>query len=300
MIVVFCCGLIIGWLSTYFFVKTIIKPLEKLKSNLTNINYNNLGIRLLEKGQGEEVDSLSATFNQLLASLQQAFSFQKDFVHYASHELRTPLAAMVSLTENSMSKPLSVEELQETFKELYQQQKNLADITNSLLVLSDNKNNFNNLDYPAIRLDEMVFRSVEIIKNIYPDAQIEVNLEGELSNENSLLISANEPLILMAFNNLLKNALQYATDSKVILIVNSTQNGKEVRFLNAGKPFDDNEKEKLFTPFFRGSNATAVKGHGLGLPLVRQIIQQHKASITYIHNDGFNEFKIIFPGSGEH
>ena len=151
------------------------------------------------------------------------------------------------------------------------------------------------MDYPQIRLDELVFRTVEIIQALYPEAQIEVNLEGELLNENSLLIHANEPLILMAFNNLLKNAVQYSTDGKVTLIVNSTRSGKEIRFLNAGNSVPEEQKEKIFTPFFRASNASIAKGHGLGLSLVKQIIQLHKAIITYAHKDGLNEFKIVFP-----
>jgi signal transduction histidine kinase len=294
MIAVYFCGLIIGWITIYFFVKKVIYPLERLKNSLTNINYTNLDARLPVKGQGNEVDSLSITFNELLSRLQQAFNFQKDFVHYASHELRTPLATMVSLTENSLNKTLTSDETKEVLKELFYQQKNLTNITNSLLVLSDYKGNSNNIEYPEIRLDELVFRSVEIIKNIYPDADIAVNLEGDLANESSLLVQANEPLILMAFNNLLKNAIQYSVDKKVSITINTIEEVKEITFQNAGNPLSEEESERIFTPFYRGSNATPVRGYGLGLPLVKQIVLHHKASITYSYKGGLNGFKIVF------
>jgi len=294
VLTVYFAVLAIIWLCTYFFVKKIMHPLEKLKTNLANVNYNNLDFRLRETGQGEEVDSLSATFNQMLYRLQEAFDFQKDFIHYASHELRTPLAAMVSITENSMKKPLSNEQMKNILGVLYNQQKNLANITNSLIVLSDNKNNSHALAYPKIRLDELLFKSVEIIKNIHPEAEIEINLEGELLNENALLINANEPLMLVAFNNLVQNAHQYSKNGKVTIVVSSTGLNKEIRILNPGNPFGQDEKEKIFTPFYRASNTGIVKGHGLGLPLVKQIIQLHKAEITYSYINDFNEFKITF------
>jgi two-component system sensor histidine kinase ArlS len=294
MIAVYCLGLIIGWLATYFFVKRMIRPLESLKKNLKKISYNNLGTRFPEKGQGEEVDSLSADFNQMLIRLEKSFNYQRDFMHYASHELRTPLAAMVSLTENSINTAKNTEEMIDILRKLYQQQKNLTDITNSLLLLSGNKDDLDTEKYPKVRLDEMIFKSVDIIKSIFPDAQIDVNLEGEFSNETTLLIHSNEPLILMAFNNLLKNALQYSEGRKVSIIIKVSETEKEVQFLNAGNSFGSHEKEKIFTPFYRASNAASVKGHGLGLPLVKQIMQLHKATINYSYEKNMNIFKVVF------
>lgn len=189
MITVYCLGLILGWLATYFFVKKVIQPLEVLKTKLKNINYNNLDTRLPEKGQGEEVDSLSINFNQMLIRLEQSVGFQRDFIHYASHELRTPLAAMVGLTENSLNADRTSEEYKEILRKLFNQQKNLTDVTNSLLLLSDNTTATNGQEYPKVRLDELVFKSVEIIKNIFPNAKIEVNLAGDFSNENLFLQS---------------------------------------------------------------------------------------------------------------
>jgi len=294
MIIVYCFGVLIGWIVTYFFVKRIISPLDSLKHKLNNINYNNLHLRLPVTGQGEEVNSLSANFNQMLGRLEQSFSFQKDFVHYASHELRTPLAAMVGLTENSMNNPKAGEQSQEVLKQLLNQQKNLTDITNSLLLLSGDKIRLNGHEYPMIRLDELIFHAIEITKDLFPDAKIEMNLEGEPSNENLLLIHANEPLILMGFNNLLKNALQYSTDNRVAVIMTVTEQQKQVQFINEGNFFSGEEKEKLFTPFYRGPNAATVKGHGLGLALVKQIMELHHASIAYSYVNQTNIFTITF------
>jgi len=294
MITVYFLGLVIGWLATYFFVKKVIQPLEILKSKLKNINYNNLDTRLPEEGQGEEVDSLSVNFNQMLIRLEQSVGFQRDFIHYASHELRTPLAAMVSLTDHSINTDRTPQEYKVILQKLFQQQKNLTDVTNSLLLLSDSATATNGKEYPKVRLDELVFKSVEIIENRFPSAKIEVNLEGDFSNESFLLIHANEPLMLMAFNNLLKNALQYSPENKVGIVIRIGEKEKEVQFLNQGNSLSAEEKEKVFTPFYRGSNAITVKGYGLGLPFVKQIVRVHGASINYSYHENINVFAISF------
>ncbi|WP_315823305.1 HAMP domain-containing protein [Paraflavitalea speifideaquila] len=104
LLIVYFAGLALGWMATYLFVKNVLRPLYVLKDNLQKVTSDNLHTRLTQSGQGEEVDSLAASFNQMMERLQQAFSIQKDFVHYASHELRTPITAMVSMTENALSK----------------------------------------------------------------------------------------------------------------------------------------------------------------------------------------------------
>lgn len=293
MIIVYFSGLIVGWTATYFFVKRVISPLESLKNNLQNINSANLDIRLKHEGQGEEVNSLATNFNKMLERLQQSFSIHKDFVHYASHELRTPLTAMIGITENSLDQDLNVEQHRQALEQLYQQQQNLTDITNSLLLLSDYKM-ITERDYPSVRLDELLFRSVEIIQALFPNAMIEVNFEGEATTEESLMVNANVPLLTMAFNNLLKNAIQYSTNKKAIVVIRLVENDKQLIFLNMGAPLSPLEEQMLFTPFYRASNASSTRGNGLGLPLVKQIAELHKATVSFYREREFNVFCFSF------
>lgn len=293
MIIVYFAGLIVGWTATYFFVKRVINPLESLKSNLQNINSANLDIRLKQEGQGEEVNSLAARFNQMLERLQQSFSIQKDFVHYASHELRTPLTAMIGITENALGRDLNAQQYRQALEQLYLQQQNLTGITNSLLLLSDYKI-ITEQEYPRVRLDELLFRSVEIIQVLFPNSLIEVNFEGEAAEEETLMIHANVPLLTMAFNNLLKNALQYAGDGKAIVIVRLMENSKKLIFKNLGEPLSAEEESLMFTPFYRASNATGIKGNGLGLPLVKQITELHRGNVSYCREGGYNLFCLEF------
>lgn len=199
---------------------------------------------------------------------------------------------MVGITESALAKKISSEECQALLNKLYSQQQNLTSITNSLLLLSDRQ--VVDKEYPKIRLDELVFRSVEINQNLFPEVQIQVFLEGETQNEESLLIRANEPLLVMAFNNLLKNAIQYSTDNTAIVTIRFGQHINEVEFRNKGKLFTDEETKMIFTPFYRDSNSKNIKGHGLGLALVKQIADIHAAKVKYSIDGSFNVFNFQF------
>ncbi|WEK33568.1 MAG: HAMP domain-containing sensor histidine kinase [Candidatus Pseudobacter hemicellulosilyticus] len=289
--IVFGVGILLGWIATLFFVRKIIRPLDELKGDLQLINSASLHTRLKVGSRSEEVDSLAASFNQMMDRIEEAFSLQKDFVHYASHELRTPITAQISLTEIALEKDLSPEQSHEVLQQLYQQQQQLATITHSLLLLTDKQP----VDetYPLVRLDELVIRAVEFVQTLYPSARIEVTLDVSSSNEAALMIRANEPLLIMAFNNLLKNAVQYSDNNAAIVILKIKPGSREVIFRNTGEIFSPDEQARIYTPFYRASNARRTKGHGLGLALVKQIADIHKAEIKYQY-DGLNIFSFCF------
>lgn len=294
LVIVYIIGMIVGLAGTYLFVRRTIKPLNELKNDLQSIDYNNLNVRLPEDKRGEEVNSLSVNVNGMLERLEQSVAFQKDFIKYASHELRTPLAAMISITENAMRANQEKPEYMKIFTSLLQQEKDLAGITNSLMFLSDVKLAADGLEYPLVRLDEIVFHSLDIIRNLFPEAGIDVQIEGGIENEKSFLVPAYEPLILVAFNNLLKNAIQYSDDKHAKIILKISDESKKVVFMNKGERIDEKEMSRIFSPFYRAENALRVKGSGLGLALVHQTARLHNANINYSYEDGFNVFRFSF------
>jgi signal transduction histidine kinase len=200
---------------------------------------------------------------------------------------------MIGITENALGQNLNSTQYRQALEQLYHQQQNLTDITNSLLLLSDYKI-VTERDYPRVRLDELLFRSVEIIQALFPHSMIEVNFEGEASSEESLMVNANVPLLTMAFNNLLKNALQYSTDKKAVVVIHLLDNTKKLIFKNIGTPLLPTEEQMLFTPFYRASNSTAIRGNGLGLPLVKQIAELHKATVCFYREGEYNVFCFTF------
>jgi signal transduction histidine kinase len=101
--------------------------------------------------------------------------------------------------------------------------------------------------------------------------------------------------MLIAFNNLLKNAVQYSDNrNPVVIRLTICEGNKLVEFTNSGQAFTEDEQEQLFTPFYRGSNTNGIKGHGLGLSLVRQIAEINHATIEYERKNLENIFRLRF------
>lgn len=290
MLITYTLGVLLGWTAVYFLVRKAIRPLDKLQKDMQGIGYHNLDVRLSEDGQHDEIKVLSQNFNGLLNRLDKAFRFQRDFVHYASHELRTPLAVMVSVTENALLENKSGSGV---FPVLLQQQRNLTDITNSLLLLADRQETDDFTNYPVVRIDELLFRAVEVTQDLFPQAQIQLDFEGEPSGDEPFTLAANEALFMVALTNLLKNAVQYSTDQQVNIVL-YTDGRKQIQFTNPGAPLLPAEQEAIFTPFYRGMHTQKIKGHGLGLALVKQIVELHGGTLSYTYYLGRHHFTISF------
>ena len=106
----------------------------------------------------------------------------------------------------------------------------------------------------------------------------------------------SKSLLKIAFTNLLKNACLYSSNNKASVIINQTKKNEIVVLIqNEGKTIKSSELNKIFEPFTRGENSIHIQGSGLGLPIVKRILDYHNATISYRSiNENSNEFMVSF------
>lgn len=288
-------GLVLTFLFSFLFVKHTFLPLKELSLQMQLTTELNLSERFKMGKGNSEVTQIVANYNAMLERLNEAFESQKSFVHHASHELRTPLATMLSQTENALRKDLSKDEYQQVLQSLKEDQIGLVDLTNSLLLLSQYEKIQSTTKWPLTRVDEVLFDTISSIKKMLVGIDIELQFTNVPDEESDLMIKGNEALLKVAFSNLIKNAWQYSTDKKVVVTIDAKDNFINVYFDNIGYPLSDSDIEKLKVPFFRGDNASNVKGFGLGLSIVQRIIMLHHANFDYSFvNLNTNRFTTYF------
>jgi len=281
-----------------FYVMTTTKPLVQLSLQMRKISENNLKERFyIGKGniRKNELMQISANFNGMLERLEKAFEMQKSFTHHASHELRTPLASMLAQTELALRKTLTLEEAKEVLTSLKEDQQELIELTNSLLLLSQYEKISYSSDWPMVRIDELLYDTISMVKRMFPNISVSLEFLQMPDSEINLSISGNYTLLRSAFRNLIKNAFQYSEDRVVSIAIKADERDIEIYFDNKGKTLNLKDKDRLFIPFFRGENAIRKRGFGLGLSIVKRIVQLHQGTISYdIVNEKTNRFIVSF------
>ncbi len=289
-------GLGLAGIVSYYYIQQTFRPVELLNEKITRINATNLQEKLpVEKGD-DEIIQLAKNFNFMLDRLSFAFETQKNFVQHASHELRTPLATLVSQLEAARQQTLSLTEHETLLASLQEDLDKLTNITNALLTLSRYDKIQLDTDAPLLRIDELVFQAADVVRRHLPEAVVRVDFQQIPEEEHWLSFRGHELTLKTALVNLIENACKYSAESLARVTLDARPQGIVIRFENTGPHLLPEEIQTLFQPFFRGKNSAGKRGFGLGLSIVRRIVELHGGQIKYQTSDSQeNTFLLILP-----
>ncbi len=279
LIILFLLSTLLIWFFSYNLILRLLKPLDKLKNDITQINASKLTNPVQYRGNTDEIAILTQAFNTMLLRLSNAFESQKEFNSSASHELRTPLARISFQLENLYHHNQLNEEVKQVLRNISKETRHLSEVTDSLMLLSKFDSETLKTTYNEERIDEIIFTAYEKIVKVFPDLQMDFSING--NNDPKLVIVCSAQLIEIAFMNLFKNAALYSYTAEVkVTILESTE---EIKILisNQGPPLSTIDQKRIFDAFSRGENASETTGSGLGLRIVQRIMQSHQATIAY-------------------
>ncbi|WP_431210494.1 sensor histidine kinase [Puia sp. P3] len=293
---------------------------------MNEISARNLTRRIRSTAESrDEWDYLSGTLNQLLNRMQESFEIQGRFIANASHELSTPLTSISSQLEVALQRVRTVEEYRQVIQSVYQDARQLSKLTQTLLEFARASGTAAGLEIDLIRIDEVLLRLPGEIGKVGTwggygvgvaggvgglggaggvagaagSFEVGLNFDGLPEAEESLLVFGNEELLFTAIRNVVVNACKYSDDHRAV--VRLAVQGKEIRISveDRGKGIAEEERERIFQPFYRTEERHTVPGFGLGLSLSRRIIQLHKGWISVESTVGVGSmFYIVLPVAG--
>ena len=286
-LLVFLISVVFTFFAGRYYTAKVFVPMLRIIDKVKKITGYSLHLRLTFENNGDEIANLSHTFNQMLDRLEKAFEMQQSFISNASHELRTPLTAITGQLEVLLMKERTSDEYKMVLNSLLDDVKQLNSITNGLLHLAKSEMDISKIDIKPFRIDELVFQAQHEVMNRNPKHHVVYNIDLVIENENQLIYNINDQLMLIAFINILENACKYSNDNTVYINLYIEKNALLVVFKDNGIGISAQEKELVFEPFFRAGNSTSVRGSGVGLSIVKRILDIH--SVGYQINSEINQ-----------
>ena len=250
----------------YWLINGAIEPMKKIVYSVKNID--NINERVYLPKNKDEFYELAKTFNELLDKLQKSYEKIKRFNANVSHELKTPLTIMQAEIEFALKKDRKIDEYKETLLSIQEEVESMKNIIDSLLILTKSKN----IPKEDVRIDKILIDVIQErnAKNII------------LQKIEPAVLKANKNLIKLAFSNILDNAIKYTPPSKMIKISLEKNSHIVCRVEDEGVGIKKENIDKVFEPFFREDNSHSkeIEGYGLGLSLVKWIVQAHNGKIA--------------------
>ena len=272
-------SLLLFFIAGWFYSGRALKPISDVIKKVEEISITSLNLRVFEGNGTDEIGRLAKTFNKMLERLETSFAIQKDFIANASHELRTPLTSINGQLEVLMMKDRSTAEYRSALGSILDDIKSLIDLLNRLLLIArtsaESPLNLNK----KIRIDEILWQVQEEMKRFNNEFRINISLDNSLTDSDQMLVVGDEYLLKVAISNIIDNACKYSSDQAVNIKVEHSGKWIEVVFEDRGIGISEEDIQKVFDPFYRGTNTISTPGSGIGLPLVNQIIKNHNGII---------------------
>ena len=279
--------LIFAIIGGNFVIYKSFLPIENILVELKQINANDLSARLKTTKSKDEINQLINEINSLLSRLENSFERISQFSSDASHELKTPLTIIKGEIEVALRKERSVNEYKETLTTSLNEICVIEQTINDLLFLAKNEKDLIIDKQEEFYLDELTDESINELKNFAKLHKVEVTLEVK----DSLGLLGFPNLLKIAIKNALKNAIQFSNEnSKVIIKIFKKDDFLNISIQDFGIGIAKEEQNKIFEKFYRTDKSRNKNsgGTGLGMSILKKIIDIHKAEINIksIENQG--------------
>ncbi|MBK3495912.1 HAMP domain-containing protein [Viridibacillus sp. YIM B01967] len=279
--------MVIGVGAIYFVAGKALEPVKHLRKSIENINEHNLSDRINNINSKDEIGDLASEFNKMLHRIENSYTYQKNFAANAAHELKTPLTTMktgIQILKLELSP--TIDDYKENLEITEESTQRLIDIVEDLLMLANNH---------AVKFSDKIdlHQMFETIAQEVAPLCAEKNITLTLNNCKESIIG-NKILIYRVFSNIIENAVKYnKTNGMIEIICHDQRDCIRISIADTGIGIEKEDLPFIFEPFYRvdQSRTRSLGGSGLGLSIVRSIIEKHKGRI---HVKSANNIGTIF------
>jgi signal transduction histidine kinase len=262
-----------------FYARQALNPVTRMVDQVEEITATSLDRRVSEGNGRDEIAELAVTFNRMLKRLENSFEAQKIFVSNISHELRTPLASIMGELELARSQERTSRAYEEAIDLALQDARKMSRLSTGLLDLAKASYDPSGIKFKETRVDEILLDARQELLKSFPAYAVTIQFEQPDGEEVETIHQGNEYLLKVAFLNLLENACKFSANQRCSVSIASAPGLINVAFTDQGIGIPPEEVDKIFTPFFRGTNRAFSEGYGIGLPLTHKIIGLHRGKI---------------------
>ncbi|UVT16004.1 MAG: hypothetical protein H8K04_00040 [Nitrospira sp.] len=271
--------LFVAWVGSLWLAKKVLAPIEALCTGAETMAEADLGKRLALDSPYREFRRLTQAVNSVLDHFQRGSEVQRNFCEIAAHEMKTPLTILQGNLEVALMKARTTEEYHEVLLNNLQQVERLIALTRPLLTLAKFTSSKPPVNLVPLALEPLVQEIVDELMLLADDHQISMRFEAQPVPP----VLGDAQWLKQALINLLDNALQY-TPAGGSVTVRLQSIGQEVAMAveDTGHGIEPEHIPHLFERFYRTDWARAkdTAGTGLGLPIVKEIMDAHGGSIS--------------------
>ena len=287
-------SLVIGSALTVLLGKIPLSPINKLVNGMNNLADGNFETRLEYGGPIENHPAfveISESFNKMAEQLQNTEMLRGDFINNFSHEFKTPIVSIAGFAEILESAELSEEERAQYISAIKEESRRLASMATNILELTKVENQSILTDVSHYNVSEQLRSALVLLEGKWSKLNIELDFDFD-----EYYISGNEEFIKQVWINLLDNAIKFVDEGGTISAkITPLENYLRIDISNTGTTIPVEKQKYIFNKFYQADESHSTKGNGIGLAIVKGIVELHNGSVSVKSENGLTTFSVLLP-----
>ena len=270
-LVMLCSSVIIGSILTIFLADRLLKPLKEIKNGLKKVTEGDFSVRIENISSNYELSRIQTDFNLMAKELQDTELFRNDFINNFSHEFKTPMVSIHGFAKQLKKGGITKEQEQEYIDIILSESQRLINMSTNILLLGKLENQEVITDKVSFSLDEEIRQSILLFAEEWTDKNIEIIPELE-----TIDYYGNPDMLKQVLVNIIGNAVKYTGENGTIEVTlrrKAEQGEIELKVSDNGIGMDKATAKRIFEKFYQGDKSRSGSGNGLGLAMVKRILE---------------------------
>lgn len=279
---------ILGTIIILLVVRGIVMPLKKLSTASKEVAKGNFDIEVDIKAS-DEIGQLTTDFNLMTKELKSMDVLQKDFVSNVSHEFKTPITSIQGYARLIRSGKLDDEQIYEYSSIIENESQRLSVLSSNLLKLSELDSKVIREPFTSFSLDEQIRKSILLLEHFWVEKNIDLDINLE-----QITYWGDENLLQQVWINLIHNAIKFSYQNGTVrIILTKKDENIQLKVIDYGVGIEEPNKELIFKRFYKSDKSRTGEGNGLGLVIVKKIVELHNGKINYTSSLGHGSQFIV-------
>ena len=291
-------SMIVGVILLALLSRMMIRPIRQLVEATKKVAKGDFTVRVDNSEADDEVAELVGSFNDMTKELGNNELFKKDFINSFSHEFKTPIVSIRGFAKQLQRDDLTEEQRREYVDIIARESERLANMSSNVLLLTRLENQQFMPETGEFSLDEQLRQAILLLEKQWSEKELELDIDLPY-----LRVRANEEMLSHVWINIIGNAIKFSHNGgRIGVSCRMVRDMAEVVIYDTGIGMDDATRERIFDKFYQGDSSGSsqpshsTEGNGLGLPLVKRIIELSDGRISVESRPGKGStFKVEIP-----
>ena len=287
-------SIVAGWLIAFFSSRIPLRPVNRMIRMMRRLSIGDFAARLEFDGalaNHPAFVEIAENFNKMAEELQSTELLRSDFINNFSHEFKTPIVSITGFARLVNRGNLTEEQRAQYLTAIETESLRLSYMATNVLNLTKVENQTILSDVGEFNLSEQLRDAILLLESKWAKRDIDLQVDFE-----EYTVEANEEMLKQVWINLIDNAVKFTPDKNAVSVAIEEGAGSlVVTVANTGSEIPPEKQEKIFRKFYQADESHASEGNGIGLAIVKRIVELHRGRITVSSGEGKTSFTVTLP-----